>query len=198
MNGNFSNIENEAILQGQNSEIYLEDIPLTDKTFNALNNAGFETISDISKLFYSGQLGTIKGIGKKELKELQKIFEHRTDVVKNKNENSFDKMATEWDRRDLFIDWLDENQLVDELPNLVCIIDDLEEYASKFHILRTPIFEEYSPYVFEDLLNVIRDESEPADLFEEPYEEILRFIAYLIEFLYEEDAGVHFKRRKRT
>lgn len=33
MNGNFSKIENETILQGKNSEIYLEDIPLTDKTF---------------------------------------------------------------------------------------------------------------------------------------------------------------------
>lgn len=192
------NINEQCFSVNSRSDTFLEDIPLTDKTYNALNKAGIETLAEISKLFHSGKLGQIKGIGRKEEKEIEKVLGARPKEAIFSKETVFDENTPEYDRRkDLFIDWLDDNQLGDELPNLIYVIENLEEYVSNFRILQKPIFNEYSPYVFEDLLDTIQGESDSEDIFEEMNGETLLFISYYIDFLYEEDAGVHYKRRKK-
>lgn len=192
------NINEQCFSVNSRSDTFLEDIPLTDKTYNALNKAGIETLAEISKLFHSGKLGQIKGIGRKEEKEIEKILGACSKEVIFFKETDFDETTPEYDRRkDLFVDWLDENGFDDELPNLVYVLETLEEYVGNYRILNTPIFNEYSPYVFEELLDIIQDESDSEYIFEELYGETLLFISYYIDFLYEEDAGVHYKRKRK-
>lgn len=183
---------------GAGKDTILEDIPLSDKTYNALNNAGIEKLSQIAKYYYSGKLRQIKGIGNREEKELEAIIAHRPRKDYSPRPVEYDSTTPESVRRkDLFIDWLDENLFIDDLPNLVYSIESFEEYASNFNLLKVPMFNEYSPYAFEDILDSIEDEYDSTDYLGELYGEILLLIGYYIDFLYEEDAGVHYKRGKR-
>lgn len=197
MNYSMNNTERTASFSDEESETYLEDIPLTDKTYNALNKMGVETLNEIVHLYHSGNLTRIKGIGRKEEKEIEAILRtfSRTNLLEK--ESIFEETLSEYDRRkDLFLDWLEENQISDELPNFVYVIENLEEYISTCPVLNVPIFNEYSPYTFESLLGILQNDSNAEAFFDKLLGETILFISYYIDYLYEEDAGIHYKRRK--